>query len=192
MIGNDVIDLQLAATQSNWQRQGFLNKVFTDTEQKLILNASNPFDVVWLLWSMKESSYKAHLQQHPKRFFNSIKLKCSLINNLNGIVQIDSFKYTTYTTITKACIHTVAIAQKDNPFSSTYFTLSNKRYDIQHIETYDRFLSEIAQIKKFNRNTISMRKDKLGIPKVFQESIPIDVSFSLSHHGNYGAYAILN
>ena len=32
MIGNDVVDLQLAKTQSNWQRKGFLEKQFTEFE----------------------------------------------------------------------------------------------------------------------------------------------------------------
>ena len=31
-IGNDIIDLKLAKTQSNWQRKGFLEKQFTQKE----------------------------------------------------------------------------------------------------------------------------------------------------------------
>ena len=63
MIGNDIVDLKLASIQSNWQRKGFLNKVFTKKEQTLILNASNSFEMVWLLWSIKESAYKVYIQQ---------------------------------------------------------------------------------------------------------------------------------
>ena len=33
MIGNDIVDLNLAKTQSNWQRKGFLERQFTKKEQ---------------------------------------------------------------------------------------------------------------------------------------------------------------
>lgn len=79
MIGNDLVDLKLAAKQSNWQRKGFLDKLFTPKEQGCILNSSNPFETVWLLWSMKESAYKAYLQTHNERFFAPKKLACNLI-----------------------------------------------------------------------------------------------------------------
>ena len=41
MIGNDIVDLALAQKESNWKRKGFLNKIFTEKEQLLILNAKN-------------------------------------------------------------------------------------------------------------------------------------------------------
>ena len=35
MIGNDIVDLSLAAIQSNWQRRGFLEKQFTKKRTRL-------------------------------------------------------------------------------------------------------------------------------------------------------------
>ena len=57
MIGNDIIDLNVAAIESDWQRKGFLEKQFTEEEQTLIKNAEDSFEKVWLLWSMKAVSY---------------------------------------------------------------------------------------------------------------------------------------
>ena len=37
MIGNDIIDLDVAKTESNWKRKGFLDKIFTANEQFQIL-----------------------------------------------------------------------------------------------------------------------------------------------------------
>ena len=34
MLGNDVVDLQLAAVQSDWRKKGFLDKVFSAEEQE--------------------------------------------------------------------------------------------------------------------------------------------------------------
>ena len=90
MIGNDLVDLKLANIQSNWQRKGFLDKLFTPKEQEYILNADNPFETVWLLWSMKESAYKAYLQIYGCRFFAPKKLACSLLSKNKGTVLINN------------------------------------------------------------------------------------------------------
>ncbi|MFT4791790.1 MAG: phosphopantetheinyl transferase (holo-ACP synthase), partial [Arcticibacterium sp.] len=58
MIGNDVVDLKVAALESNWMRLGFLDKVFSEEEQEVILNSENKSQMVWLFWSMKEAAYK--------------------------------------------------------------------------------------------------------------------------------------
>ena len=42
MIGNDIIDLALAKKENNWQRKGFLDKLFTPKEQ---LQFQNPIIV---------------------------------------------------------------------------------------------------------------------------------------------------
>ena len=42
MVGNDIVDLKRAALESNWQRKGFLNKVFTPSEKQYIQDAENP------------------------------------------------------------------------------------------------------------------------------------------------------
>ena len=47
MIGNDVVDLALAKIESNWQRKGFLNKIFTENEKILIQKSKNQELMVW-------------------------------------------------------------------------------------------------------------------------------------------------
>jgi len=56
LIGNDIVDLQCARKESNWQRKGFLEKQFTDLEQEIIFRVENSFETVWRLWSMKEAA----------------------------------------------------------------------------------------------------------------------------------------
>ena len=92
MIGNDVVDLNLAKTESNWQRKGFLEKQFTEFEINEILSSANPFLKVWLFWSMKEAAYKCYVQEHQKRFFAPKKFSCKMISDREGVVEIDSKK----------------------------------------------------------------------------------------------------
>ena len=82
MIGNDIIDLSLAKTQSNWQRKGFLEKQFSANEQQLILAATNSFILVWRFWSMKEAAYKIFTQQNEIRFFAPKNFDCLLISHV--------------------------------------------------------------------------------------------------------------
>ena len=95
-IGNDIVDLNLAKTQSNWQRKGFLEKQFTQKEQNEILNAENPFLKVWLFWSMKEAAYKCYTQKFKERFFAPQKFECSLIFKEAGTVVFEGVTF--YTT----------------------------------------------------------------------------------------------
>ena len=69
MIGNDIVDLHYAKHQSNWQRRGFLDKLFTESEQVFIRNANDSEKVVWLFWSMKESAYKIIARQEKCSFY---------------------------------------------------------------------------------------------------------------------------
>ena len=189
MIGNDVIDLKLAATQSNWQRKGFLNKVFTESEQNYILNSNNPFQIVWLLWSMKESAYKAYIQQYPQRFFNPKKLVCLLKNNRKGIVRVNAKEYKTNSDLTENFIHTVATFNGNNFLETKCFKIINDNYQTQHKETYNKLRAQVSKVRKVSKNILKIKKNKMGIPKIYKKEVVLDISISLSHHGNYGAFA---
>ena len=95
MIGNDIIDLSLAKVQSNWRRKGYLNKLFSDEEQKMILTSSEPDIFVWRLWSMKESAYKAQLRCETLKRFNPVAYECQILTKRLGNVFYGAKKYIT-------------------------------------------------------------------------------------------------
>jgi len=68
MVGNDIIDLGETRRSTNWERPGFVQKIFTPKEQGFINASADPFSIVWRLWSMKESAYKVFLQTGVDRF----------------------------------------------------------------------------------------------------------------------------
>ena len=111
MIGNDIVDLTLAKKESNWQRKGFLKKLFTLNEQQAILISANPFLQVWLFWSMKEAAYKCYTQKHLKRFFAPQKFECRLTSKDEGVVLFDENKYYTTTFIDAFYIYTIATSK---------------------------------------------------------------------------------
>jgi phosphopantetheinyl transferase (holo-ACP synthase) len=116
MIGNDVIDLELAEQESNWKRNGFLDKVFTISEQQLIYTAEDQTQMVWVLWSIKESVYKAYLRiQHDRGFYPSKieinSLRCTK-DTFHSEVEINGHTFFGKTITTKQCVQTIAAHSK--------------------------------------------------------------------------------
>lgn len=107
MIGNDVVDLALAKTESNWQRKGYLSKVFTTKEQNLIFSAKNPTLMVWILWSRKEAVYKIIRQENGVRGFYPLRIENNSLEL--GLVSFEGRFFYVKTSILKDCIHSVAL-----------------------------------------------------------------------------------
>jgi len=190
MIGNDIIDLKAASIENDWKRKGFLNKVFTDKEQDIILSDKDPSKMVWLLWSMKESAYKVYSKKYSYRFFAPKKLQCTLTSKTSGYVRINDEEYFTESLVTSKYIHTITSKRFDK-IKSCSFTIGNSSYVSQHKESYDRLKAETSEELKLPIEEISIKKDKVGFPKLYHNHKQITTPFSISHHGNYGAYAIV-
>jgi phosphopantetheinyl transferase (holo-ACP synthase) len=166
MIGNDVIDLQLAQHQSNWQREGFLQKLFTTEEQLLITKDPEPERMVWLLWSMKEAAYKIYNRQTKKRAYIPKKLQCTLLSKGNfystGQVFCEDELYHTKTILSTDSIHTIAVSH----------------------------LTDLNQVIEIENKGIT--KDENGIPYFITKPNTAAQDVSLSHHGRFEKVVKLN
>lgn len=144
MIGNDIVDLFLAKIESNWKREGFLNKIFTKNEQLLISNATNPEVMVWDLWSRKEAAYKIYNRQTGIRAFIPLKLECFDVYSEIGKVICDEHIYFTKTEITGSYIHTIAVVNTAD-FENVLFLDTSveiiKRNGIPYIPNQESFVS---------------------------------------------------
>ncbi|SMC93866.1 4'-phosphopantetheinyl transferase family protein [Pedobacter africanus] len=116
MIGNDIVDLDRARKESNWQRKGYLEKIFTTDEALLISTAADPELMVWLLWTMKESAYKVHSRETKIRTFTPASIACCnlvlLSETATGKVSYDDRTYFTASSIHENYIHTIAAQHK--------------------------------------------------------------------------------
>ena len=155
MIGNDIVDLALAKKQSNWQRKGFLDKIFTKNEQDLIYKDVNPEVMVWNLWSRKEAAYKIYNRQTNIRGYFPLQLECFYESETLGTVCCNGNFYRTQTTVSSEFIYTIAVTEKD--------------YFIQI-----KNLDSDAKICKTNE-----------IPFIIDEFTKIAKPVSISHHGRF-------
>ncbi|MFD2562290.1 4'-phosphopantetheinyl transferase superfamily protein [Aquimarina rubra] len=180
MIGNDIIDLKLAAVQSNWQRKGWLHKIFTGSEQKTIWDANDPNHMIWKLWSMKEAAYKAHqrcFSLSPK--YNPWDFICT-----DNKVVTQNKSYQTISKYTEDYIYTIAYSDAENTnFVSKVFTGAQDQYK-RILQNY------IADIKGVNLCDVTLQKDNRGIPDVKICNQSSHIPLSLSSHGSFSAFAI--
>ncbi len=170
MIGNDIIDLQLSKTESNWQRRGWLPKLFCLDEQLNIKVNKTPETLVWLYWSMKEAAYKIQHRQTGHRSFAPAKLHCNLYHlngdTASGIVTYEQNIYYTESFITKDFIHTIARLTKEiDPLN---VIIGNK--------------NALTQYPQF-----TLLKDSSNLPYILDGSSGKAFLASNSHHGKMEA-----
>jgi len=163
MIGNDIVDLRLARLQSNWKRERWFQKVFTASEIEKIQASEEQNLQVWKFWSMKEATYKAH----QRRFCISEKE-----------VLIDQHKYLVQTECTTNYVYSIAYASKIKVNSKIF----EATVDIKTKMTQSIFGQETLPY------AITVLKNKNNIP-VLSGNLYTHIPFSITHHGNYSAYA---
>lgn len=174
MIGNDIVDLKLARNENKSGNTRYLEKVFSAEEIDKILSSKDPETILWRLWSMKETAYKAHQRNFGfKKILNPIKFKCDLDS---GIVEIDSCKYLVETTVTSKYIHSF-ISSETNKIR----ILENKK-DLKL-----DILNNLSEANHLNIQEIVYLKNANKLPVYRLRSSKTELPLSLSHHGNFAA-----
>ncbi len=110
MIGNDVVDLALSRIESNWQRNGITNKLFTRNEQTLIDSAADSEKMFWTFWSRKEAVYKIIARAQNIRKFIPLHLECQTIDEFSNVLH-RNVNYYVKTKVEHNLIHSVAVAK---------------------------------------------------------------------------------
>jgi len=170
MIGNDIVDLIQCKAESNWQRKGWLHKLFSEQEIACIEQSRSPETTVWLYWSMKEAAYKIYNRMSGKANFAPSKFICNnnswTENKVEGYVKFNNETYFTQSNISKDYIHSVA---KIDPFQSIQCLIS---IDLKNIDMPCHY---------------SLHKDNNGLPYLLNNSTGVTHIASKSHHGRFQA-----
>jgi len=187
MIGNDIVDFNTAALQSNWQRKGFSEKLFSENEQSLILNSQFPERKLWLLWAMKEATYKAHQRRfNLPRSFNPKQFNCEIIAvdtpSVFGKIQIRDCSYYTQTFIGEDHLHCISSQFQHKKTVQKILTHST---DIKQ-----ELILAVSELKKLPQTKISIKKDRDFIPYLMCDGDKIKCDFSFSHHGIFSAFVL--
>lgn len=197
MIGNDIVDWTQAMRESNWQRKGFLAKLFTREEQQLILEAANPEQMVWTLWCLKESVYKANVRLTGKRVFAPQKIACELTTFGKNFVRgtaLYTDRYHIGASLTPNYVSGVAFSKVSSPvFQEVIVPLDGIGSAYQSTHLYQRIKQYSASVLSVPVDIICIQKNEVGVPTLLisdASNKPVTISLSISHHGRYGAFVI--
>lgn len=185
MIGNDVIDLHTAAKESNWRRKGFLDKLFTEKEKKEITESETPETLVWIFWSMKEATYKAHQRRFdlsPSYNPKSFSCRFNFENQASGVgeVNVNDLTYFIKTTITNSFVYSIACAFASAEIRTGIGNPGQAKPELTKV---------ISENKNISEENIEIKKDQNFIPHYYFYGSRSSLNFSFSHHGNFSAYA---
>lgn len=191
MTGNDIVDIAVAATESNWRRKGFLEKIFTLREQEYIKESPAPDEMVWKLWTMKESSYKIYTRQYGGRFFAPQKFSCTILTETAGLVAFNNNSYHTISITAKDHIYSIACVQgvENTTCINSCFALPETDLRKQQAYIYKRIIDcyhcYTGEVKK----NLTVGKDKNGIPFLYCAG-NLQIPVSITHHGGFAAFTI--
>ncbi|NJN26141.1 MAG: 4-phosphopantetheinyl transferase family protein [Cyclobacteriaceae bacterium] len=190
MIGNDIVDMKLALKEKPWENSRYLNKVFTHHEQSLIAGTNNKGQMLWRLWSMKESAYKIYLRKTGIPVFSPISIQCQPTCPIYGFVEISGACYRSKTQVTNEYIYTTALSMLVNQRASVSITLSSSSYSMQHRESYGLAKSLFGHIYSCDSEDLKIVKNPLGVPEFVHCGVRQSTCLSITHHGRFAGVAI--
>lgn len=191
MIGNDIIDINYTRLTTDWTRRGFLEKVFTNSEQELIASAKCVFTTVWQLWSIKESAYKVHFRDAENRRLNPSRIHCTLIDPYLATAKIDNTIYFSTTNITDQYIYTFASLSDQVAPSQTILDLDTAEDNSQSQLCKDSIIQYLARQYDWKVSDITIRYNRVGAPIIYHQQKRQSIQLSMTHHGAYGAWVVL-
>lgn len=213
-LGNDIMSLQDNQNRLSFSRDRYLSKAFTYKEINLIRGCHTRSFLPYLIWTCKESAYKAMVKIGLRDTFcpaefemDTVKLTEQLLNPVQeqGIESPESNKivgtiaYQQNLLNTESCLHTEYIHSiaTTGEISSQDVTRHVEKIDSEDVycqgalsrESLRRSLSKEMQIS-IHRIDIGKNK-RLGIPYVYIDQMATNIDVSISHDLNYISFAYL-
>lgn len=209
--GNDIVALNAIDIQRTRDAR-FYSKFTTEAELAIYQPlAVLPFEIfVWLLWSVKESTYK-YLQRHDAGLiFSPVKF---MVNRLNIPVDItltptddnhwNSNIPTNYITGTVSFGNTqlyfrsyitndfiTSAVNDDEQFDNVHWGIQSiEQTDSEHqsIEVRKLALTKLRSV--LNADNLHITKSEIGYPMALKDDEPLDVALSFAHHDKWVGYS---
>lgn len=188
MLGNDIVDLTDPETRRGNQHPRFDQRVFTPRERASLARSPDPTRTRWILWSVKESAYKALRRVLPETVFSPVEFAVELDSQQQGFVTYRQHRFHARVEIDAGCIHAIV---SDHTRRSTLW--GSKQIVISAPLQPGRIaralaLDRIAARFRIARSDLSIDRDG-RIPQLLHHGEPTRATLSLSHHGSYVGFA---
>ena len=194
MIGNDIISLRITEESPRSGNQRFLNKTLVPQEQEWVKTSADPEVALWSLWALKESAYKWAFRQNPFREFAPKKLTCETVETAGTnhvYAHLCTPQGTCYGEVwqTRNYLHAVVASSRELLAEIEWEPISLAETDpqFQSLAVRDRIKSA------FNNRYAGLHFTRQkGVPIAHSSTGSAAPYLSISHHGNWGAYACLH
>ncbi|MFT6728546.1 MAG: phosphopantetheinyl transferase (holo-ACP synthase), partial [Flavobacteriales bacterium] len=182
MIGIDLIAYNLAAS-SRWKEERFKEKVLCKSEMELVQEAWDTFLKFWEFWSAKEAAFKSESQAYPKNKFHPKHYTClpnnQVISSISGRTlnyQTNYFpSYLTSKVTSNECDTTSRSFEIHNPLSPSQISAAVRHEAKKELQKH--WGLELGMDQQLSYGKLDSASDKC-------------LYLSMSHHGDYGAFAI--
>ena len=175
MIGNDIVDLQQADLDSNWQRKGYLAKIYTLKEQQMILEAQQPAVMLWLIWTMKEAACKIVQRNTGIRSYVPLSFSCEELQTssiqISGKINYHGEVFQIKSKIKGTFIHSVAVSAVRD------FGQLHLHY-LPYTATYREEFNSLSKL-------YLLAGTPSGLPELTHQITGQKHAVSVSHHGDY-------
>jgi phosphopantetheinyl transferase (holo-ACP synthase) len=184
MLGNDIVDLNHLPDQVRSLSKPYLNKICSDLEIDKILNSENPNLSLWRIWTMKESAYKIAMKLGAKRAFNPKKFETFLVDARSGHICSSYGTLLSETVFDENYIHTVSFLAKCKGYKSGQKICA----DHQSESVRQTIVEDFKMLNPVQDKAEIIMKAE--IPFLSTDKGLVDIS--LSHHGDFIAWAFEN
>jgi hypothetical protein len=188
-VGNDVVDLDDRETRLEALHPRWAERVFTAAERRALAATATPRGLHWALWAAKESAYKVRKRLDPGAVFAPRAFEVELAalparrGSCRGSVRHGDDVFTLEVRLDDSYVHAVAalpgraglVVSRVEPAPGAPGAAARRLA-----------ATAIAAALGLDGATIAV----VGRPPVAMcEGRPLDVAFSLSHHGRFVACA---
>lgn len=184
MLGNDIVDLNHLPDKVRSLSEPYLNKICSVREIEKVIGSDNPELMLWRIWTMKESAYKIAMKLGAKRAYNPKSFETFPVDATAGLVSTDYGTMLSETVFDENYIHTVSFLPKSKGFKSGQKICADHQSEAVRLAIIEDFR---IQNPNQDRAEIIMKSD---IPFLSTDTSFVDIS--LSHHGDFIAWAFEN
>jgi phosphopantetheinyl transferase (holo-ACP synthase) len=188
MIGNDVVDLGDPESGAEALHPRFDGRVFDGTERILIEASLHPERTRWLLWSAKESAYKAARKEDPGTVFSPVRFVVRIEGEARASVAVGARRFHVDLVAQVDHVHGVARGARD-PSGAVSTALAKLPERSGWNEAVRRLaIATLSPLLGVEPEHLAIHRDG-RIPTLWIRGTRSAADLSLSHHGRFVAFA---
>lgn len=189
-LGNDVVDLARARSHRSTYFDRLLRVHFTDSDLPWVNSIE---DGIWVLWSLKEATYKVAVQlgwdgRFDGQIFEVNNLEASK-SGFQGLVTFKDHQFTSTTQVTTGYIHSWVGEYSPHNLRERVFLTQSDVYSFHSEFIRQKAIEQLAQDLRKASSDFSIHQDENFVPSFSYEDQPLDLPLSLSHDGHHAAFA---